>query len=884
MSKFLGRVSGWAVTNPTPTIAGVLGLIAILVVVAALRLSPDAGTDKLVDSGSAAFEETQEYRDRFGDDAIVVLARGELSNLVLTENLGVLLALEGCLAGNAVPAAELPEGAAVLPDVCFEIAELDAVRGVFGPATFLNTAATQTTAFVQTLMADLQAQAQTAAEQARAAAAAEGFSPEQQAAAADAAGQEILLGAISQYGELAAQIGGISGASLNNPQFVSSIVFDSARGAQSTPKSRFGYLFAPDGGLISLRLEPEISDETRHDAIALIRAAVSEDAFALDGGSYEVSGVPVVVEGLAEELGGELIILLALAIVVMALTLLLLFGPPLRLLPLLIALGAAGVAFGLLGIAGGSLTMASVAVLPIVIGLGVDYAIQLQARFREAVDDGRRPAAAAVFAAVRGGPVIATAAAATAAGFLVLLLSPIPMVREFALALVVGVIAALAIALTAGLAVLSLTRPPSPGERVGSRLGPPDAALRFVTYLRGRVAAVGGRTIGLAIAAPGRVLLVAAVLAASGWIVGTKAEVVSDIRELVPADLPALESLDAVEEVTGVASAELNVLVRGDNVTSPEAITWMRDFKERVLAQHGYSGDMATCRDDDVELCPGPAISDLFTGAASPDANRIDGVLAVVPPYFLEAILSVEEGAQQVASIGFLLPLMPLDEQEALIEEIRAEIDPPEGISAEIVGLPVLAAEANAELSGSRHWLALAGLLAVALVLLAVYRSPARALVPLIPIALATGWSALILSLLGVPLNPMSATLGALVIAIATEFSVILSARFREEREAGSSVGEALRLTYARTGAAVFASAITSVAGFGVLIASEITMLRDFGLVTVVDLLVALLGVTIVLPAALVWAESGFSPFSELLRRRRDRAGRAEPLSSGGVD
>jgi predicted RND superfamily exporter protein len=32
-------------------------------------------------------------------------------------------------------------------------------------------------------------------------------------------------------------------------------------------------------------------------------------------------------------------------------------------------------------------------------------------------------------------------------------------------------------------------------------------------------------------------------------------------------------------------------------------------------------------------------------------------------------------------------------------------------------------------------------------------------------------------------------------------------------------------------------------------------MLRDFGIVTVVDLSVSLLGVLIVLPAALIWAE-----------------------------
>ena len=35
-------------------------------------------------------------------------------------------------------------------------------------------------------------------------------------------------------------------------------------------------------------------------------------------------------------------------------------------------------------------------------------------------------------------------------------------------------------------------------------------------------------------------------------------------------------------------------------------------------------------------------------------------------------------------------------------------------------------------------------------------------------------------------------------------------------------------------------------------------MLRDFGLVTVADLLVALAGVMLVLPAVVVWAEEGF--------------------------
>jgi uncharacterized protein len=125
-------------------------------------------------------------------------------------------------------------------------------------------------------------------------------------------------------------------------------------------------------------------------------------------------------------------------------------------------------------------------------------------------------------------------------------------------------------------------------------------------------------------------------------------------------------------------------------------------------------------------------------------------------------------------------------------------------------------------------------------------------LVPLVPVVLATGWSALVLFAIRVPLNPMSVTLGTLVIAISIEFSVLLSERHRQELLAGHSVSEALRRAYRRTGAAVAASGVTAIMGFGVLVLSDIRMLRDFGLVTLVDLSVSLIGVLVALPAVLL--------------------------------
>jgi hydrophobe/amphiphile efflux-3 (HAE3) family protein len=635
--------------------------------------------------------------------------------------------------------------------------------------------------------------------------------------------------------------------------------------------------------LISIRLRPDLTESQRHEAIGLVRQAVADPVFNLKNGTYVVTGVPVVIDGLSQELSTQIFILLAAALAVMAATLAIVFKPPMRLLPLAIALGAAGITFGALSLAGGSLTMASIAVLPVLIGLAVDYAIQFQARFDERLDEGSTPVRAAVEAAAAGGPVIATAAVATGAGFLVLLLSPIPMVRSFGLLLVLGIAIAFVLALTLGLATLSLTgtggsrwRPrlpslPKPGAGAAGRIGV-------------RLGAIGRTILGLAISAPRRVLLGAVLLAVAGWVAGTQVGVISDLRQLVPSNLPALQNVDQLEAATGV-SGEVDVTVNAPDLTDPAVITWMKDFESRVLTAHGFGGQFPSCKDAQTEICPAIALPDLFgSEQGTPSQTRIRQVLALLPAYFSQAVINLDPktGAPgHTAVIAFGIKVMPFDQQKQLIDDIRSQIDPPgtgngppAGVSAEVVGLPVLAADANSELESNRYLLTLAGLLAVALALLAIYRSPRRALVPLVPIVLATGWASLGLWAVGLPLNPMSATLGALVIAIATEFSVILSSRYYEERAAGRSLGEALRRAYSRTGAAVAASGVTAIAGFAVLAVSDVRMLRDFGLVTVLDLTVALVGVMAVLPATLVAVEDGLGSLFAFERRRGPRATR----------
>ncbi len=883
------RIVRAAVRRPLLVVAAI-GLLALAGGLAALRLEPRAGTDTLVGRGSDTFRATDDLHQRFGDDAVYVLVRGDLTKIMLTTDLQRLVGLEGCISGNIPRGAVAPGGRS---GPCAALARSKPVKVVYGPGTFVNESVRQ----IQVQLAGRQqvsvAQADAAATAARKLGAERGYSKARQEKVAAQARQLVQTQfAISLFQQAARY--GLSATDLprlDNPGFVSQLVFDPARG-YNQPKARFAYLFpSKDSALVQVRLRPDLTERERREAISLVRRASEMPQWRLRASraSYAVTGAPVVVSDLTQSITRAIVVLLVAALLIMAATLALVFRVRARLLPLGVALATAGLTFGGMALVGAPLTMASIAVLPILIGLAVDYAIQLQARFEEEGPDGD-PARAALRAARAGAPTIATAAGATVAGFLVLELSPVPMVRGFGLLLVAGVVVAFLCALTAGFAALVLSRRSArslpapfgaaagalaPAVRgAGELLGGMARAVRELLLSLGparraaeRVRAAGRGALSASLRRPGRVVGIAVALAVVGWALDTQTKVVSDLPKLVPQDSRSLRDLQALQAATGV-SGEVDVLVQARDITDPEVVGWMADYQRQILQRYGYS-DTRPC--GKAALCPGFSLSDLLGSAVSNGAGqqRIRAILDAVPPYFSRAVVSPD---RRTATLAFGIRLMPLDEQQRIIEDMRSRLDAPPGVTARLAGLPVIAAQANKGVSADwRRMLTLvAGLLAVLAVLLAVWRRLDRALVPLVPIALATGWSALLLFLVRIPLNPMSVSLGALVIAISTEFSVLLSERYRQERAAGHDLEAALRRTYRSTGTAVLASGTTAVAGFAVLVLSDIRMLRDFGLVTVVDLSLSLLGVMVVLPAVIVLAERG-----ELLALPADAARRA---------
>ena len=155
---------------------------------------------------------------------MVVLVKGDLQRLVLTSDLGKLLSLEGCLSGN-VPGGKIFTDAPA-PGPAPTSPSSSRSTALLGAATFLNQSAIQAsqdpqeqTKAVRRRLAPPRIKAAQRAER-------QGLDVAAQAAAAQAAATEVLNSFQQQLVNLGIEYGQTGLPRLDDPTFVSAVVFD----------------------------------------------------------------------------------------------------------------------------------------------------------------------------------------------------------------------------------------------------------------------------------------------------------------------------------------------------------------------------------------------------------------------------------------------------------------------------------------------------------------------------------------------------------------------------------------------------------------------------------------------------------------------------------
>jgi hydrophobe/amphiphile efflux-3 (HAE3) family protein len=603
------------------------------------------------------------------------------------------------------------------------------------------------------------------------------------------------------------------------------------------------------------RLAGNASIEAEGSAATAVQEATA--ATSIEGFTLLATGAPVLLKDINDYLRGGMLTLGGIALVVMLVVLAATFRVRTRLLPLLVTVIAIVWIFGLLGFVGFDLSLVTIAGLPILIGMGIDFAIQVHNRVEEELAVGSADDPFGTTARWLGPPLVVAVVAAVIA-FVSMQVSEVPMVRDFGVMLAVGIVLLLVAGVVITIAVLGgrERRRPSPRHDFGD--APTERAVAWLGSLP-QVTVIP--------------LVIAAVaLFGFGLVAEDAFEIESDPRRWVDQDSAVIADLETLESETG-STSELGVYIQADDVLTQPMVDFATQLGVDGLAES--NGRLITASSIYMTTY---LLTDV-PGAAPviPSAENVVATLAQAPPDIAKSVIADDGGA---ANLIFRVGPGSLADLKTLVDGIEGalvtDLTPPPGASATPSGLAVVGVGLLENVEANRALLTYVALGVVALWLLVRYRSVARMLVALVPVIMAVGTSSLVVAVAGFKLSPLTTISGPLVIATCTEFASLILARYLEERRRGLSPKEASDTASARTGKAFVTSALTTVGGFAVLMFSSLPLLRDFGAIVALNVAVALLAALVVQPPVLVWMdERGW------LLKAGDRSPDNEPSPAG---
>jgi hypothetical protein len=652
---------------------------------------------------------------------------------------------------------------------------------------------------------------------------------------------------------------------LDNPEWVDFLLHEANGEVRASARS-----FFPDDRhaqvLVRLRGNLSIEDEGANAVVAQERMRRLD----LPNATVVATGAPILLKDINDYLRGGMLVLGGIAAAVMVVILLLLFDVRWRLLPLAVILVGVVWAFGVAGYLGIPLTIATIAGLPVMLGVGIDYAIQLHARVEEeaVLDRAEHP----IQETARNlNPALLVVTFDAIFAFAALRFAKVPMIRQFGLLLAVGIAVICLCSIVLPTAILGIREFRSPTRGRDFRGG----ALGRLTEFLGRLPQ--------AFALPLAVLAV--VVFAGGILVEDDLTLQTDPIQWVNQESETIRDIRTVEREVG-SSSELGVYVRSDDVFSDDTVAFLHDFTAEQLRDFGA---------DRADVPRG------FVTAASMEATlaslvALPGASDVTPlgsevraasemaPEDVRRLLVSDDGT--AANVVFRVEPGAVGDLATVVDEIRDGTDPPEGVSATPSGLGVVGVGLLENLEANRVVLTYLAMAFVFLFLTVRLRSLVRALLSLVPVAIAVGTASLVAYAAGFRLSPLTAVGGPLVVALCTEFTSLILLRFVEERQRGHEPQEAADVVGQRTGRAFIVSALTAISGVAVLSLSSLPLLRDFGRIVAMNVTVALLSALVVLPPLLVWAERRGWVTRGLVRRQEpfiptDRPA-ADPARAGG--
>jgi predicted RND superfamily exporter protein len=497
-------------------------------------------------------------------------------------------------------------------------------------------------------------------------------------------------------------------------------------------------------------------------------------------------------------------------------------------------------------------------VAPVVLlGLGIDDGIQLTARYREELAKGFEPARAVSYALIGVGGAIALTSFTTEVGFLVNLSSPIPPIGDFGVFTAVGSATSLVIMLTMPTAVRNLldTRFPGRARR------PIEPGARGISALLSRTAVASARA-PLAVAAASVALVAVSLVAAVN--IPTR----FDRQDFLPEGSEVLAALLALEDLFGGEVNERTFLVVEGDLATPAAANALLAAETAIVdtpgvrsepgapAAESIAGLVAALAREDPALAararPLGWAPEGFAPAA--DVRALYALAREVAPQRAAELVDAE-GTAGVVRIA--TGAGPEGAKGLAIEIDRdAEVLRAAGLTAEVTSPLLVVAETNDALTVSgRNSIALALAASLALLVGYFWVKAGRPLLGILTMSAAVfvvGTVFGTLWLLGIPYNGLTVTIAAMAVGVGVTFSIHVAYRTLQELRGGTRIEDAVRRAVESTGAALASSVAATAAAYGVLPASKLVPIQQFGLVSALSIVWAFVAAVFVLPSFLI--------------------------------
>ncbi len=505
---------------------------------------------------------------------------------------------------------------------------------------------------------------------------------------------------------------------------------------------------------------------------------------------------------------------------------------------------------GFSGWVGIPFTPMSVAIMPLMLGIDIAYAIHVLSRYYEERRSGVNPSESSLRSVKTVGVAVFLTAATTAFGFVSFGISSMPPIQQFGMLCVLGVMVSFLLAVTLLPACIILRDRSDKSQarwqaKQENRRKPHGESYIDRGLIKVALLAEHHRvTVGLL------TLLILGGFIFLGFNVSTKA----DMQAMMPKDMPSVIATNKVAQYFGGQDQAIT-LVKG-NVFDPAVLQAVMDFENRLGESKlvGEEGGPLFVRNKIVSM------ADIMTMGlgrlpASEEEARMTFTSMQASGIDLSRMVSADG---QVALVVARMNRGTEKDMEGITSAMRTEsavaVSSVPGLQMQNTGMPVLVNDMLSTLVPTQVKTSGLALILCAAIVILVFGSVtfglAASSVVFIGIALELGS----LTLLKWPLDFMTVMVSSLVIGAGIDFGIHVTHRFREEwHEGGVSVDEAMRRTIGNVGKALLAAAVTTAGAFAIIAVSDISFLRRFGGITALSLTFACIAALTVLPSMLAF-------------------------------